>query len=101
MGGDVVLSAAKKGLTASYAERKEMFYGATDTVINALPEGWSYMDTNPMFVQTFHDIVLRDFASAHSITIILLRDHPARALSHWSNTATTLRFLRVLSITTR
>ena len=53
MGGDVVLSAAKKGLTASYAERKEMFYGATDTVINALPEGWSYMDTNPMFVQTF------------------------------------------------
>ena len=81
MGGDVVLSAAKKGLTASYAERKEMFYGATDTVINALPEGWSYMDTNPMFVQTFHDIVLRDFASAHSITIILLRDHPARALS--------------------
>ena len=81
MGGDVVLSAAKIGLTKTYAARKERYYSTTQAVINALPHGWSYADTNPMFAHTYHDVVLRDFAAHHPVTVLLLRDHPARTLS--------------------
>ena len=81
MGGHVVLSAAKSGLTKTYDSRKTLFYTPTQATLAALPVGSMYADTNPMFAHTYHDIVLRDFASNNPVTILLLRDHPSRALS--------------------
>jgi len=81
MSGNAVLHAAKKGLTATYNSRRSLFYPPTKAALDALSTGWMYANTNSMFAHTFHDIVLRDFASKNPVTILLLRDHPARALS--------------------
>ena len=99
MGSDIVLTAAKQGLTKTYATRKARYYDATKTIITDLPEGFSYVDTNPNFAHTYHDVVLRDFASLHSVTILLLRDHPARALSRLEQNSNQITFFNKSSST--
>jgi hypothetical protein len=92
MGGHILIYAAREGLTKTYVNRKQIYLQPTIATVDALPAGWMYANTDPMFAHTFHDIVLRDFANKNAITIILLRDHPARSLSRLKSHATEISF---------
>jgi hypothetical protein len=80
MGGDLHHAASSLGLTGTYEKRRAAKLPAMQSSIDNTPKGFGYADMSPNFATGWHDIVLRDLASAHPITILLVRDALPRAL---------------------
>ena len=80
MGGDLHHMASQQGLTKTYKQRQAAKLPALEASIKQIPEGFGFVDTCPNFATGWHDIVIRNLASRHPITILLIRDFLPHAL---------------------
>ena len=85
---------AHLGLVMSYDERRAAKMPSLEDSIESLPHGSKYADMSPNFAIGWHDIVLRDLASKHPVTLIVIRDSLPRALSRLQSRRASLSFWR-------
>ena len=79
LNGALFSTAARQGATKTYEARKKVKLPSLLRASTAEVE--VYADTSPNFAHMFSDVVLREIAGKHRVTIALLRDDVAETIA--------------------